>query len=143
MTAEERAFLEAARVARLATVDAAGRPSVIPICFQVVGERLYSAIDEKPKRSAPLRLKRVRNLLARPEVAVVADRWDEDWTRLAWVHVRGRAELVESGAEHRAGLALLRAKYPQYRAMRLEERPLIVLAIRAVRSWGDLAPPPG
>ena len=83
----------------------------------------------------------MRNLQVNPAAALVVDRWDEDWRRLGWVHVRGSAAVVEGGAPHRRGIDLLRAKYPQYRAMRLEERPMIVLTIAAVRSWGDLSLP--
>jgi len=136
-------FLQAARVGRLATVDAAGLPAVIPICYQVEGSRLFTPIDAKPKRADWRRLRRVRNLRANPQVAVVVDRWDEDWTRLAWVHLRGRAALEEAGLLHTQGIALLRAKYAQYRDMPLETLPLIVIEIAAARHWGDLsvAPP--
>ncbi|HEX9842323.1 MAG TPA: TIGR03668 family PPOX class F420-dependent oxidoreductase [bacterium] len=134
-------FLQAARVGRLATVDARGVPAVVPICYQVEGTRLFTPIDAKPKRADWRSLQRVRNLLARPDVAVVVDRWDEDWRRLGWVHLRGRAELVERGPLHAQGIALLRAKYAQYRAMALEQRPLIVVTLTAATHWGDLTPP--
>jgi PPOX class probable F420-dependent enzyme len=136
------AFLQAARVGRLATVDAAGRPAVIPICYQVEPGRLFTPIDAKPKRGDWRRLQRVRNLRANPRVAVVVDRWNEDWRRLGWVHLRGRAVLVEGGPEHARGLALLRAKYPQYGPMALEALPLIVVELEGVRHWGDLSPAP-
>ena len=138
-----RRFLEQARVGRLATVDAAGAPSVIPICYQIAGARLFTPLDEKPKRVDYGNLRRVRNLRARPEAAVVVDRWDEDWRRLGWVHLRGRAEVVEPGELHRQAVPLLREKYPQYREMALEDRPLIVMTIASVRHWGDLSLPPG
>ena len=136
-----RRFLEGARVGRLATVDAAGRPSVVPICFALQGARLFTPIDAKPKRSDWRRLQRVRNVLAQPAVAVVVDRWAEDWARLGWVHLRGQAALVERGPLHAEGLALLRAKYAQYLAMALEERALIVVALSAATHWGDLSLP--
>jgi PPOX class probable F420-dependent enzyme len=135
-------FLQAARVGRLATVDAQGLPAVVPICYQVEGTRLFTPIDAKPKRADWRSLQRVRNLLARPDVAVVVDRWDEDWRRLGWVHLRGRAELVERGPLHAQGIALLRAKYAQYRSMALEERPLIVVTLESATHWGELEAPP-
>lgn len=142
MTPEVRRFLQAARVGRLATVDAEGRPSVVPICFQVEERRLFSPLDEKPKRRDVWALQRVRNLQAHPAAAVVVDRWDEDWRRLAWVHLRGTAQVVGPGELQERGVALLRAKYPQYRTMGLERRPMIVMEIEAVRHWGDLVLPP-
>jgi PPOX class probable F420-dependent enzyme len=138
------AFLAAARVARMATVDAEGAPLVLPVCFAVTGGRLFVALDEKPKRRDPLDLERVRNLRANPRVAVMADRWDEDWSRLAWVHLGGTARVILPGEEaevHALAVALLRDKYPPYRRMALEARPLIVVAIERVKTWGALAPP--
>jgi coenzyme F420-0:L-glutamate ligase/coenzyme F420-1:gamma-L-glutamate ligase len=135
---DERAwrYLAAHRVARLATVGAEGVPSVVPICFAADGRAIYSPLDEKPKRVAPTRLKRVRNLLAHPEVALVVDDWSEDWSRLAYLLVRGRAELVEPGSEeHAAAVALLRAKYPQYRTMAIETRPVIRIEPTRARLW--------
>ncbi|MFI5401272.1 MAG: TIGR03668 family PPOX class F420-dependent oxidoreductase [SAR324 cluster bacterium] len=138
------AFLAAARVARMATVDSAGAPLVLPICFAVSGTRLFLSLDEKPKRRDPLDLERVRNLRANPRVAVVADRWDEDWSRLAWVHLSGTARLAMPGEEretHGAAVALLREKYPPYRRMAIETRPLIAIDIERVKTWGTLVPP--
>jgi PPOX class probable F420-dependent enzyme len=123
------------RVARLATADASGQPHVVPVVFAVDERMLYTPIDEKPKTVAPRRLKRVRNVTVNPQVAVVVDEYDEDWTKLAWVMVRGRAELVETGASHATGVRLLREKYPQYAAMSLEHRPMIVVTPLSVRSW--------
>ncbi len=137
-TEAELRFLARMRVARLATADATGQPHVIPIVFATDGRRLYTPVDEKPKRVAPRQLKRVRNLLANPQVAVVVDEYDEDWTRLAWTLVTGRAEIVEAGETHAAGVRLLRAKYPQYGVMLLEHRLLIVVTPTRVTSWGRL-----
>ena len=95
----ERAFLDGQRVARLATVDAAGVPHVVPVCFAIEGDTAYIAIDRKPKSGKPL--KRLRNIAENPHVALTADHYDDDdWTRLRWVMVRGRAELLERGDEH-------------------------------------------
>jgi PPOX class probable F420-dependent enzyme len=128
--------LSRARVARLATADRRGRPHVVPICFAAAGRRLYSAIDEKPKRAAPARLKRVRNIVANPHVALVVDAYREDWRRLWYVLVLGTAEVVEPGtAEHAAALRVLRRKYRQYRTMRLEDRPVLAITPARIVTW--------
>jgi PPOX class probable F420-dependent enzyme len=119
----------------LATVDAEGRPHVVPVCFAYVEGRLYTPIDEKPKRGDPRSLTRVRNLLRNPAVCLVVDRYDEDWTRLSWIQVRGRAALTEQAAERTTALAALRAKYAQYRSMDLESRPLIAIQPERVVAW--------
>jgi PPOX class probable F420-dependent enzyme len=115
----ERAFVTSARVARLATADRDGAPHVVPICFAFDGRAFYSVIDAKPKRATGGALRRIRNLRENPRVALVIDRYAEDWRRLRYVLVRGRARILRSGATYRRGLRLLRAKYPQYRAMAL------------------------
>jgi coenzyme F420-0:L-glutamate ligase/coenzyme F420-1:gamma-L-glutamate ligase len=137
---EQTAFLVRRRVARLATADGAGEPHVVPVCFAYFsGGGIYVALDEKPKRVPPARLKRVRNVLENPSVAFVADRYAEDWSLLAFVMVRGRAELLEPGAEeHAAAVRLLRGKYHQYEKMRIEENPVIVVRPERVASWGTL-----
>jgi PPOX class probable F420-dependent enzyme len=143
------AFLATTRVAHLATVSVDGSPLVLPICFAVesaaTGSRLFLALDEKPKRRAPDALERVRNIQAHPRVAVVADRWSEDWTRLAWVHLRGTARVLlpDVAADttlHAIAVTLLRTKYAQYAAMALTTRPAIAIAIEHVTTWGDLSP---
>ena len=131
-------FLTAMRVARLATADSSGQPHVIPIVFAFDGQRLYTPIDEKPKRVEPKRLKRVRNLLENSQLAIVVDRYDADWTQLAWVLVKGTGEFVEEGEQNRTGIKLLKEKYPQYEDMPLEGRPLIVVTPHEVTSWGAL-----
>src|SRR5579884_2646540 len=113
-TKEELTFLEQARVGRLATTDAAGQPHVIPIVFATDGRKLYTPLDKKPKRTAPNQLKRVRNLLENPKLALVVDHYEEDWTKLAWVMIKGTGALVESGEVYGEGLRLLEKKYPQY-----------------------------
>jgi PPOX class probable F420-dependent enzyme len=131
-------FLARMRVARLATVDATGQPHVVPIVFATDGHYLYTPLDEKPKRVEPRQLKRVRNIVANPRVAVVVDEYDEDWTRLGWVLINGTAEISESGESHAVGLQLLQEKYLQYRSMHLERRPIIVVMPTRVTSWGSL-----
>ena len=131
-----RRFLASRRVGHLATADARAAPHVVPVCFVVSDTALYITIDTKPKRGAAL--KRLRNIDENPAVAVVVDRYDEDWTRLGWVMLRGRAEILAGGAEHDAAQALLRARYPQLAAMAIADLPVIALRIAQVTSWGDL-----
>ena len=134
----QRRFLEKSRVGRLATADRSGMPHAIPVCFAVDDNTLYVTIDEKPKRR-DVPLKRVRNILENPQAAFVADHWDEDWSRLGWVMLRGGAAILHDGAEHDRAQALLRERYPQYRAMSLAELPVITLRIEHAASWGDLS----
>lgn len=136
--ARERAFIDRQRVGHLATVDARGAPSVVPVCYAYDGEYFYTPIDEKPKQRDRL-LRRVRNVEATGRAALIIDRYDEDWSRLGWVHARGRAWILPPGAEGRAtAVALLRERYAQYRAMALEAAPIIVLSPDRLTSWGVL-----
>lgn len=137
---QQRHFLDAVRVGHLATADRGGVPHVIPVCYAVEGATVYITIDEKPKRR-DIPLKRVRNLLENPSFSFVVDRWDEDWTRLGWVMLRGAAEILDSGAEHDRAQALLRERYPQYRAMALADLPVLALRIARATDWGNLSPP--
>jgi PPOX class probable F420-dependent enzyme len=121
------AFLREARVGRLATADAAGRPLVVPVCYAFDGARCYSAVDAKPKRTRNLR--RLSNIAANPLVSLVVDRWDEDWSQLCWVIVEGRAEVLTTGAEFSRAIDLLVAKYPQYRTLSLDRTDGAVVAI--------------
>ena len=134
----ERAFLLSQRVARLASADARGVPHVVPVCFAVAGETVYITVDEKPKHTPGGTLKRIRNLVENPAVALVADHYEEDWRRLGWVMLRGRAEILHEGEEHDRAQALLRARYVQYREMSLAALPVIAIRIARVASWGDL-----
>lgn len=139
LTPAAAAFLASRRVGRLATADAAGQPHVVPICYVFDGVTLSLVLDEKPKRAPAAALRRVRNILANPRVAVVVDDYAEDWSRLAFVLVRGRARLVAPGEPgHGPALAALAEKYPQYRAMNLTERPLIRIEIERATAWGQL-----
>lgn len=140
LTADQRLFLEAQRVGRLATVDAAGVPHVVPVCYAVGDESVYIVLDEKPKRVEARALKRVRNILENPRVALGVDYYDDkDWSRLGWVMVRGLAEIVDTGDEHGAALELLRARYPQYGSMTLDRSPMIALRVKKVTDWGNLS----
>ena len=139
ITDQQRAFVLAHRVARLATADGAGAPHVVPVCFALDGATLYIGIDEKPKRGDVAALKRLRNIAANPAIAVVVDRYAEDWTQLGWVMLRGHAAVLQAGqAEHAAAQALLRARYPQLLAMRIEVLPVIALRVDRATSWGNL-----
>ena len=132
-----RAFIQAQRVARLATSDADGRPHVVPVCYAFDGGRFYIPLDEKPKRVGALRLRRVRNILARPDAALLIDHYDDDWSRLGYVLAQTRAALLPPDApKHALGVAALRARYPQYRAMALEAAPLIALEPTRWSVWG-------
>ncbi|TXL69408.1 TIGR03668 family PPOX class F420-dependent oxidoreductase [Vineibacter terrae] len=137
-SSDERQFLEARRVARLATADREGAPHVVPVCFALAQATLYITIDQKPKRSDGPPLKRLRNITDNPAVAVVVDHYDEDWTQLGWVMLRGRAEILADGAEHDQAQALLRARYRQLAAMRIEPLPVIAVRIARVTRWGKL-----
>ena len=128
-------MLRDARIARLATADAQGKPHVIPVCFAFDGHAIYSAIDEKPKRTSPRGLRRVRNIAANPRVALVVDHYEEDWRRLRYVLVQGRATIVDGGPDHRRAIARLRDKYPQYRTMHLEGRPVLKISPSAIAAW--------
>ena len=144
LTSSQTAFLVRRRVARLATCGAAGEPHVVPVCFAYAPGSIYIALDEKPKDVPPTRLKRVRNILENPNVALVADRYAEDWSLLAFVMVRGRAELLEPGLEeHAAAVRLLRGKYHQYEKMRVEDNPVIAIRPSRVAAWGALEAPDG
>ena len=138
MTALAHERVAAARVGRLATVDADGRPHLVPLCFALEGETLYSAVDEKPKRSR--RLKRLENVRAHPDVTVLIDHYDEDWSRLWWVRLRGEARVIQEGPEYERALSLLTEKYAQYRSER-PRGPVIAIELKEWRSW-DAQPAP-
>src|SRR6266511_3772056 len=135
----ERRFLSQQRVAHLATADRRAVPHVVPVCFAVAGETLYITIDEKPKRRPATALKRLKNIAENPAVAVIVDRYDEDWARLGWVMLRGRAEILREGQEHQDAQALLCSRYPQLAAMQIATYPVIAVRIERTRSWGDLS----
>ena len=131
-------FLASRRVGHLATADAQAIPHLVPVCFVVSGGALYITIDQKPKGDVRA-LKRLRNITANPVGAFVADRWDEDWTRLGWVMLRGTVEILADGAEHDRAQELLRSRYCQYQGMELDGLPVIAIRIERVTSWGNLS----
>jgi PPOX class probable F420-dependent enzyme len=124
--------LSEARVARLATVDAAGKPHVVPVTFAIDGDTLFFAVDAKPKRT--IELKRLRNIAANPAVSVLVDHYEEDWSRLWWVRVDGTARIIKDQAEADRAIDLLVDRYPQYR----RERPLgpaVAISIDRISAW--------
>ena len=131
-------FIRSHRVARLATADENARPAVIPICYVFDGERIYTPIDEKPKSVDADSLKRVRNIRANPNVALVVDDYSEDWSKLVYVLIRGTAEIIsaaDDASEHTRAVELLREKYSQYRAMAIDERPIIKITPARIKRW--------
>lgn len=130
--------LTSARVARLATTDPDGRPHLVPIVFALDGNTLYSAVDRKPKRSRTLR--RIENARARPDVTILVDHYEEDWSRLWWVRLDGTARVLDEGPEREHALALLRSKYRQYEA-EPPTGPVIAVLIERLRGWSSGADP--
>ena len=139
MDKQTRRFFERQRVAHLATADASGRPHVVPVCFALLANTLYVAIDEKPKRGDFRQLRRLRNIAENPRVAVLVDHYDDaDWSRLGFALAHTTARILTQGNEHAAAVAALRKRYAQYRDMALEQRPMIAADIDSVTTWGDL-----
>jgi PPOX class probable F420-dependent enzyme len=142
LTEAEERFLDEARHGVLATIAASGRPRLVPFVFATFtgpskSVVLYSALDEKPKSvSDPHELARVRDIVERPRVTVLVERWSEDWSELAWLRLEGDATLLEAGDEHAAAVALLRERYPQYGSHNLEARPIIRIEVGRAVSWG-------
>jgi PPOX class probable F420-dependent enzyme len=133
MTAEEmRERVASARIARLATLTPEGRLHLVPISFALRENVLYTAVDEKPKRSR--RLQRLENVRVHPDVAVLVDHYEEDWSRLWWVRLRGTARIVEDGPECGMALALLADKYEQYR-VQPPGGPVLAIALGEWRGW--------
>lgn len=102
---------------------------------------MYFTIDEKPKRASGTRLKRMANIRENPRVALVVDHYEDDWNRLAWVMVQGRAEVLDAGGEHDRAQAVLRSRYPQLEDMRIEELPVVAIRVDHAAAWGNLKSP--
>jgi PPOX class probable F420-dependent enzyme len=125
-----------ARVARLATSDQYARPHVVPIVFVYEHPHLYTPIDRKPKRVDDWRLlRRVQNVVTNGRASVVVDRWDEDWSRLAYTILEGTADVLESGDERDRALRMLEAKYEQYRDLPLGDAPVIRVTVERRIDW--------
>src|SRR5208282_5157047 len=127
---EERRFLAHRRITHLATANSRAVPHVVPVCFVISEGTLYITIDDKPKRRPDIALKRMKNITENPVVAVVVDRYDEDWSLLGWVMLRGHADILTDGTEHRDAQALLRSRYPRLEAMRIAQHPVIAVRIK-------------
>ena len=137
-TSEVRSFLDAHRLGHLATIGQDATPHVVPVCYALDDAGLYVVADEKRKRGPAHRLARLQNLRRVPRAALVVDTYDEDWTRLAWVMVRGAAEFLTEPQAHASALALLRTRYPQYRVMGLDDphtHPIFRLVPERVTTW--------
>jgi PPOX class probable F420-dependent enzyme len=135
---DTRRFLEAHRVGHVATISPDGSPHVLPVCYALDDTALYFVADAKPKRRPARVLQRLENVRTSGQAALVVDDYDDDWTRLAWVLVRGPASVVDDAAAHAAALARLRTRYPQYRGMALDDpaaHPIVRIAPTRVRSW--------
>jgi len=136
LDAASRALVESARVAHLASADQYARPHAVPIVFVLSGDRLYFPLDRKPKREDDWHmLRRVRNIETNGRVAIVIDRYDEDWTKLAWVLLEGVATIVEGGEERDGVAAQLEEKYEQYRGGHLAGRPVVRVEVERAVTW--------
>jgi len=127
-------LLRESRVARLGTADRAGQPLVVPVCYVFDGRACFSAIDAKPKRIQAGELRRLRNIAENPRVSLVVDRYDEEWTRLCWVIVQGRADILTDGPERAGAVDLLRDKYVQYRTLGLDRETATVIRLTPERA---------
>ena len=142
LDASSRALLGSARVAHLATADQYARPHVVPIVFVLDGDLLYFPLDRKPKREDDWHmLRRVRNIETNGRVSIVVDRYDEDWTKLAWVLLEGVATILETGDEREAAAAGLAKKYAQYVRGALDDRPVVRVVIERAVQWNGSPPP--
>jgi coenzyme F420-0:L-glutamate ligase/coenzyme F420-1:gamma-L-glutamate ligase len=153
LAADRRAFIESRRTATWATLSGTGQPRLVPICFVLADPHaeeaarpvLYSPLDEKPKRSRDVRcLARVRDIAERPRVTLLFERWDEDWSHLAWLRASGTASVVgswEDAEAHRRVVQALRTKYPQYRSQAIDASPLIRVVIDEVVGWSATSGP--
>jgi len=132
---DARRRLTGARHVRLATVSEDGKPHVVPIVFAHDGDMLYFAVDSKPKRTS--NLKRLKNIAANPAVAVLADHYDDDWTKLWWVRADGTARIVTDEAEAQHAIDLLTHRYRQYEATR-PGGPVVAIHIDRLTGWSAI-----
>ena len=139
LTSEEAKIIMGTRVAHLATADAVGILNLVPVCFYYDGQRFYTVIDQKPKRTSMLQLKRVRNILSNSNVALLIDHYEEEWSRLWYVLAIGLAHLVYTEVERQPAMMGLQQKYLQYRSMKIDKNPLICINPSKIIRWGRLA----
>ena len=140
ISAAVQRFIQSHVVARLATAGKDGQPHVIPFCYAFDGVSFYFVVDEKPKRQTGKPLKRIRNILENPRVALVIDDYAEDWSQLAYVLVSGQAALVEQEEEYHRALGLLRERYLQYHSMTLTfpHNAMIRITPSKLHAWGKI-----
>ena len=139
LTSAESKFVHQQRVARLATADENGSPTLVPVCYAYDGTYFYTPLDQKPKRVAGNQLRRVRNIEARHEATLLIDQYSDDWSQLGYVQIHGRAELIAPEHNlHAQALVLLRERYMQYRAMALEQNMVIMISPQHIVSWGPI-----
>ena len=136
-TDEIAVILDTFRVGHLATADAKAMPHLVPVCFVYDGQAVYTAIDHKPKRASGYRMKRIRNMLANPQVAFLVDHYEEDWLQLSYIMIRGHAHILETGPERQRALELLEDKYPQYRERHLAQDTGLVIKVvpDSIQHW--------
>lgn len=132
---QELNLLNSARIAHLGTVDADCRPYVVPVVFAWDGHRIYIAIDSKRKNVPADKLKRVQNILGNPRVALIVDRYTEQWEELEYILIHGTATIIRRGKVHESALEMLNAKYPQYQAMPLDRAPVICITPHRWVCW--------
>lgn len=123
------------RVARMATVDEKGNPHVVPVVYACDGKRIFTPIDEKPKKDPAKKLRRIKNIENNKAVNLLVDEYSDDWSELLWVQLRGRADILYKGKIYENGIKLLKSKYHQYAEMKIEENPLIVIYPVKIVSW--------
>ena len=141
LSAAARELLATSRVAHLSTSDQYARPHVVPVVFVWREPVLYTPLDRKPKRDDDWHaLRRVRNIETNGRVAVVVDRYDENWSQLAWVLLEGVATILESGEERDAAAVMLREKYAQYETLSLDGRPIVRVAVERSAEWSSRSP---
>jgi PPOX class probable F420-dependent enzyme len=139
LTSKECDFVQRQRVARLATADMEGHPTLIPVCYAFDGEHFYTPLDEKPKHVPVTQLQRVRNILARHEASLLIDHYSEDWSQLGYLLIHAHADLLFPPAErHSLALRLLHERYVQYQTMNLEQNAVIVLTPKRIQAWGSV-----
>ena len=136
MKEADLALFDNARVATLATVSADGRPHVVPVVFALDGEDLVTSVDGKPKQGRVLA--RIENVRRDPRVSLLADHYEEDWSRLWWVRVDGAASVETEGLNFERALSVLRGRYPQYDLVELTG-PVIRIRIERTTSWASNA----
>lgn len=144
MPPQSRRGFARARVGHFATSDGR-RPSLVPVCFVLLGGTVYHAIDAKPKSLPANRLRRVANIRANPNAALLVDHYEEDWSRLWFSLARGQARLITEGVEHRRAILALRRKYPQYRSTfpLADDALVIALDVRQMTRWVSAGRRPG